>query len=89
MKLKCKVCLKFSLKCKPFPKRQIFKSSNQREFADNNFRLHKNGGELSKRLENTVGKGEIVSNEQFLIFLVFSKDLYCKHVKTRVCLGKG
>ena len=40
--------------------------------------------------ENTVGKGEIVRNEQFLLFpTVFSKDLFCRQVKTRACLGKG
>ena len=24
-----------------------------------------------------------------LLVTVFSKDLYCRHVKTRACLGKG
>ena len=42
-----------------------------------------------KWLENTVGKGEIACYEQFLLFPVFSKDLYCRQVKTRACLGKG
>ena len=37
-----------------------------------------------KRVENTVGKGEIAPFPA-----VFSKDLYYKHVKTRACLGKG
>ena len=36
-----------------------------------------------KRLENTVGKGKIACHEQFFLFPVFSKDLYCKHVKSR------
>ena len=43
----------------------------------------------SNGLTNTVGKGEITRYEQFLLFPVFSKGLYCRHVKTRVCLGKG
>ena len=35
-------------------------------------------------------KGEIVRYEQFPPFpTVFSKDLYCRHVKTKACLGKG
>ena len=35
---------------------------------------------LSKREENTVGKGEIAHYEQFLLFpSVFSKDLHCRH----------
>ena len=37
---------------------------------------------LSKRVENTVEKGEIAHYE-------FSKDLHCRHVKNRACLGKG
>ena len=38
-----------------------------------------------KRVENTVGKGEIAHNAQFLLFpTVFSKNLYY-----RACLGKG
>ena len=45
---------------------------------------------LPKRVENTVGKGEIARYEQFLFFpIVFSKDLCCRHVKSRACLGKG
>ena len=42
-----------------------------------------------KREENTVGKGEIASYKQIFPFPVFSKDLYCRQVKTRACLGKG
>ena len=74
----------------PFPKRQISNFSALREFADDNFKLDENGGKFSKRVENTVGKGEIACNKQFLLFpTVFSKDLYCRHVKTRAYLEKG
>ena len=31
-------------------------------------RVDENGGKLSKRVENTVGKGEIARYEQFLLF---------------------
>ena len=35
-------------------------------------------------------KGEIARHEQFLLFPpVFSKDLYCRHVKTMAYLGNG
>ena len=44
------------------------------------------GKKLSKRVENTDGKGEIAHYEQFLLFPVFSNDLYCRQVKTRVKL---
>ena len=33
-----------------------------------NFKFDENGWKLSKRVENTVGKGEIARNEQFLLF---------------------
>ena len=33
-----------------------------------NFKVNKNGRKLSKRVENTVGKGEIARYEQFLLF---------------------
>ena len=41
-----------------------------KEFADDNFRFDENGRKLSRRVENTVGKGEIAQKllEQFLLF---------------------
>ena len=39
-----------------------------KEFADDNFKFDENGRKLSKGVENTVGKGEIVRYEQFLLF---------------------
>ena len=33
-----------------------------------NFEFYENGRKLSKRVENTVGKGEIARYEQFLLF---------------------
>ena len=50
------------------PKRQFFYSSKLKEFADDNFKLDENGTKMSRRVENTVGKGEIARYEQFLIF---------------------
>ena len=47
---------------------QILDSSKLKEFADENFRFDENGRKLSKRVENTVGKGEIARYEQFLLF---------------------
>ena len=51
-----------------FPKRQILDSSKLKEFADDNFTLDDNGRKIYIRVENTVGKGEIARNEQFLLF---------------------
>ena len=36
--------------------------------ADENFKFDGNGKKFSKRVENTVGKGEIARYEQFLLF---------------------
>ena len=52
----------------PFPKRQILNSSKRKEFADDRNRLDKNGRNLYKWVENTVGNGEIARYEQFLHF---------------------
>ena len=53
---------------KPITRRQILDSSKLKEFADNNFKFDENGRKLSKRVENTEGKGEIARYEQFLLF---------------------
>ena len=42
----------------PFPNDK-FKTSKLEEFADDNFKCDENARKLSKRIENTVGKGEI------------------------------
>ena len=52
----------------PFPNGQILDSAKLKEFADDNFKFNENGREFSKWLENTVRKGEIARNEQFLLF---------------------
>ena len=39
--------------------------------------------------KNTVRKGETCrSRATSFLLIVFSKDLYSRHVKTRACLGK-
>ena len=50
------------------PKQQILDSSKLKEFADNNSEIDKNASEFSKRVQNTVGKGEIAGYQQFLLF---------------------
>ena len=52
----------------PITRRQVLDSSKLNEFADNNFKYDENGRKLSKRVENTVRKGEIACYEQFLLF---------------------
>ena len=51
-----------------FPKQQISDSSKLKDLADNNIKFYENGSNFSKWVENTVGKGEIACNEQFLLF---------------------
>ena len=58
------------------------------------FQIDENGRNLSKQVENTVGKGEIARNEQFLLFpqyfpTVFSKGLFPRGVKRCCCVGMG
>ena len=67
----------------PFPNDNL-DSSKLKDFADDNFRFDENCRKFSKRIENTLGKGEIACDEQISPFpTVFSKDLYSRYVKTR------
>ena len=51
------------------PKRQNFGLfQTKEEFTDDHFQFYENGKKFSKRLESTVGKGEIAHYEQFLLF---------------------
>ena len=52
----------------PFPNDQILCSAKLDKFADDNFKFGENDKKFSKRLENTVGKGEIARYKQFLLF---------------------
>ena len=52
--------------------------------ADVEFKFDENGRNLYDEVENMVGKEKIARHKQFLLFPVFSKDLYC-----RACLENG
>ena len=52
----------------PITRQQILDSSKLKEFADDNLKFDKNGRKLSRWVENTVGKGKIALDEQFLLF---------------------
>ena len=52
----------------PFPNDKFLDWSKLKEFADDNFKFDENDGKFPKRIENTVGKGEIARYEQFLLF---------------------
>ena len=73
----------------PFPKQQILDSSKPKVFADNNSKRDENGRKFSKWEENTVGKGEIACNEQFLLFpQCFQKTCTAEIRRTRLRIFK-
>ena len=45
-----------------------FRVFQMKQFTDDNFEFDENGSKFSKRVENTVEKGEIARFEQFLLF---------------------
>ena len=47
-----------------------------KEFADDSFKSDRIGRKFLKRVENTVGKGEIARYEQFLLFPRCSQKTY-------------
>ena len=51
----------------PLPNDKILDLSKLKGFADYNFKIDENGRKFLKRVENTVGKGEIARYEQFLL----------------------
>ena len=66
-----------------------FRHFKLKELADKNFKVDENSKKYSKRVENT-GKMRNCSFGAISLFpTVFSKDLYCRHVKTTTCLGNG
>ena len=70
-------------------RRQILDSSKLKEFADDNFKFDETGRKLSKRVENTVGKGEIARYEQFLLFPQCFQKTLPRGVKICHCVGMG
>ena len=52
----------------PFPKQHNSDSAKLKELADDNFKFDENSKMFSKRVEDTVGKGEIAPEGQFLLF---------------------
>ena len=52
----------------PLPDDKILDWSKLKQFADDNFKFDENSKKFSKRVENTVGKGEIARYKQFFLF---------------------
>ena len=72
-----------------FPKRQILDSSELKELADDNFKFDEHDRKLSKRVENTVRKGEIARYEQFLLFPQCFRRLAMQIRKIKGLFGTG
>ena len=66
----------------PFPSDKFQTLPNQKSVQTTILNLMKTVEKLSKRVENNEGA-------IFPIPTVILKDLNCRHVKTRACLGKG
>ena len=64
-------------------------SSKLKEFADDKFEFDEDGRKLSKRVENTEGKGEIARYEQFLLFPQCFQKLVLQTRKNQGLFGKG
>ena len=71
----------------PFPQRPILDSSKPKEFADEKFVFDEDGRQVSKWVENTMGKGEIARHEQFLHFPQCFQNTYTR--KNQRLFGKG
>ena len=61
----------------PLPDDKILDWSKLKQSADDNFKFDENSRKFSKRVENTVGKGEIPHYKHFLLFqLCFQKACF-------------
>ena len=58
----------WSLILNPLPDDKILDWSKLKQFADGNFKFDENSRKFSKRVENTVSKGETVHYKQFLLY---------------------
>ena len=52
----------------PLPDDKILDKSKLKQSADDNFKFDENSRKFSKRVENTVGRGEIAHYKQFVLF---------------------
>ena len=64
-------------------------SSKLKEFADDNSKFDENGRKFFNPIKNTVGKGEIARDEQFLLFHSVFRRLVLQTCKNQFLFGKG
>ena len=58
----------FQIVINPLPDDKILYWFKLKQTADDNFKFDENSRKFSKRVENSVGKGEIARYKQFLLF---------------------
>ena len=68
---------------------QIIDSSKLKEFAEDKFKCDENDGKFSKRVENTVGKGEMLVTSNFSFSYSVFKRLVLQTRKNQGLFGKG
>ena len=78
----------FQIFCNSLPDGKILDWSKLKQFADDNFTFDENSRKFSKRVENTVGKGEIACCKQSFPTM-FSKGLLPRGAKRCHCVGMG
>ena len=66
----------------PFPNEKFQTPPNRKSLKPSILNLMKMA-ESSLKSRKHYGKGDIARKEQFLLFPVFSKELYCRHVEIR------
>ena len=71
------------------PIRQLLDPFKLEDLADDNFKMGENGKRFSKRVVNTVGKGEIARYEQFLLFPQCFKRLILQTRESKGLFGTG
>ena len=72
----------------PFPKKHILDSSKLKHFADDNFEIDENVKVIQKGRKQCRKRRKSLEQAISPFPTVFSKELYCKHIETRACLGK-
>ena len=60
-----------------------------KKFADDNFKFDENGRKFFTQVENTVGKGEIAPNKQFLLYPHSFQRLVLQTHENQGLFGKG
>ena len=75
-------------KVNPFPNKEFLDLSKLKEFTDNTFKFNENSRKFSKGRKNCGKKEKLLITSNFSFPAVFSKELYCRHIKNRACLGK-